>query len=529
MDDLDPWAATGDAKGKGRMTAEPSPSVSETLTYETAVSSHGNERVESQSDAASLHHAYSVQPIGNHLAITGGGGGISWQAAPSSSHYPSYFGGEPLDPFSPGSFNNFGKDSRYDLGDSDDWNTETPYESSYANAGTNAYADDDVNTEEFRGMSLREGEVDAERTVSFQAASREHSVYTQPESQVAPAPPLPKRPVMEQTFASTAAPAPGPPVPPRPPASPTRMPTVTGNPNPLPPPPYTPPLPSSFYSRSYANPPQKSLIRVLAVEGPIPAPPSAAPLRGIMSTAMSSAPIAKGVAALTGVANRIMSQATSIGQGATSSPVPPHQQYVPQQVPPQHHIQPVNRSPRVFFVNVSRISCIVTRPFPYTPTVILTSRLPGGSRNYPLKLPNPPNGPTFDELVSRLPPEFVVFELASHAKVGRGIAGGNDNPMRVVVNASRIISVSAFNMHWTTLVVEGDVRVKQSATAASGIGSPTSGGSMSSTSSVMGGVVKDEAERGLFSFEVSAPVLEVLQILDSDGFPLPNVDVVGEQ
>ncbi|KAI9350025.1 hypothetical protein DFJ73DRAFT_776829 [Zopfochytrium polystomum] len=328
---------------------------------------------------------------------------------------------------------------------------------------------------------------------------------------------------------------------------------------------YVPVLPDSFYeTRRYVNRPKHSIIQLLPVEGPPP------PQRAQPSSA--AATIAKAPL------DALNSLTAAVQRLAPNSPIlPPGQQ---QALPPSSSSQqgappnPNAPQPRMYFVNISRVSCILAR-------LRLPPRLPGSNATAPTvlstsvllttRLPTPRTHPahsaptttalrvagTWISLRERLPPFFVLLPIARRrppagspaaaaagAAAAAAAAGGGEIVMEAAVNAQCILGIHAYDEHWTTLVVEADVRPrvlkkggasanleKVLATLAPGSAAAAAASSARAGEDGLPGMAagaqhgsggREEADRGLFSFEVAAPILEVLQLIDSDGFPAPH-------
>ncbi|KAJ3413263.1 hypothetical protein HDV05_008249 [Chytridiales sp. JEL 0842] len=352
------------------------------------------------------------------------------------------------------------------------------------------------------------------------------------------------------------------------------------------PPDYTT-LPRAYHERSYAAPPTRSLIRMLAVEGP--PPPVKKPTQSSAYSAghgspsnPPSGPLARAAVALRQVVNAASSSSSSSSSSGTPHsnngvppPVRPRPYTTDTGAPPPPTYVPSGQSlpstdesnslPPLVFFNISHISCIFSNP----PIVVPTRRpkmFKGSNNAYadpsspqptssssssssgvtglvsgvssalasvshaathppipPLPFKLPSTGPDFQTLVTRLPPNFVVLPLANHA-LGPSVSPQHQqqNARWIAINAERVVGVHGFSprdTRWTTIVVEGDVgQGKGGLGGLAGILS-SSGSSSSGGSERVGGVVGGEKVKGLFSFEVDVPVLEVLQVLDADAFP----------
>ncbi|KAJ3105524.1 hypothetical protein HDU97_008003 [Phlyctochytrium planicorne] len=252
----------------------------------------------------------------------------------------------------------------------------------------------------------------------------------------------------------------------------------------------------------------------------------------------------------------------------TSQQTPPPQQQHHQTSSPSTPTRPTTRAPLIFYLNHTQISLLIephdeddATSSPSGLLVVPHTRLPHKHAS-PLWLNPTKSNPAIDDEEERQKPgwwmdrtirslaetssePFAVFPLVDHSH-GVGSATGEGGrrrrrERRVILNARRILAVHAFRpsdaSQWTTIVVRGDVSLPQSSltameeaaavSASSGGGGsgPERSGSIgmgvgSGGSSVGGGANEKEEGRGVYSFEVALPLIEVLRALDSLGYPL---------
>ncbi|KAI9344821.1 hypothetical protein DFJ73DRAFT_839847 [Zopfochytrium polystomum] len=288
-------------------------------------------------------------------------------------------------------------------------------------------------------------------------------------------------------------------------------------------PPYAPP--SIPHSRLYPPPSTSSLVHLLPVEGPPPpqqnlTPPSAP---SYASTPLSGAPaLADAIMAVSAAVSQRF--ATSGSSSSHSSPAPPEK----------------SDSPQTYFVNVSCVSCVLARmrlPHATEPAsepakilstaVFLTRRFPI-PRTHPAFFTSPITAlrvsGQWEALRHRLPPNFVVLPVAQHRRnVYNGDDGVGEELVEAAINVERILGVHPFDSKWTTVVIEADVRARKLGNVgefgAQVLASFSAGpATRDFWPGMVSGIVKEEVQRRLLSFEVAMPILDVLRLVDEDGF-----------